>query len=960
MNSCKKLCYLLLTITISISKSFAGGPNYAVGNIPAVYRVNIVKYQTDQGLLGILNNQKATQIAINGFSNWASLLNSNLKIEYSSILSHDVTSPLDEYISGPNQFNDNVNPIVFDNNGDITDALLGVGAKKSVLGFSGSQSDGVNLTEGFVILCGSLAIKNDTLEIEKFQTVMTHEVGHFFGLAHSQISSHGEFPTMYPNIIDYHNQGKLKSDDITSLTLLYPNPTFSNSYGSITGNIYKQNNSPLSGINVIAVDANNGNLYSTVVDYFSGDKISFDQTQKPNSKGFFRIDGLPEGNYFIRIEPINSKFNGGSSVASYSTPINTNIYSEWYNGSNENGDMLRDNVNEKSTISVTNTKVTNVILIANESNSINEIIHHPTRPTDLVTCPNGTTTKYALKFNAPSNGSVVGIRLALDKGSKLPKDSKIQITLYDDLNGFPSNVIGLIQLKLEYVNSDIINDFWLRSLGRKINFKNGDSFYIEVTLLDSGSLVFPSAPDVSTRYRSYTDKLWQNYGSAFFMDLIYSNVLSPATEPQLELNPRDTMYFISRLNDSIISNLSIKNIGVSILNVNSIELIGKSNDKNVFSFNEKSNFKISSGTEIILPIKFSPQDLENSVSKLKVTSDFGVETITLIGKVLSPRLLINNDTLNFGKWRIGTTSNTLNTIIKNVGSDTLKITSGNLINNGSNNNIIKLISPNFDKTLFVSPTDSLMLSFSFSPLIDKSYSAILELKSNILGFNTMFNLTGIGISPKLNVNPSMLDFGNVKTIENNYLDFSLLNIGTDELRLSNYFITSELNNLQNNSFTISNPPTFPLIIQPDLNRDFKIKFTPTEKGSYKGLLKLFSIDPMDSIDIPIIGKINDITEVNSEDYILKDNHSNKLFIYPNIISNLLSFKINLDDSDQNYILNYKILNSLSKIIVSKEELVSNQYELNKTLDLSQFPNGVYLLIVEIERKKMISKFVILR
>lgn len=300
---------------------------------------------------------------------------------------------------------------------------------------------------------------------------MTHEVGHFFGLAHSQISSHGEFPTMYPNIIDYHNQGKLKSDDITSLTLLYPNPTFSNSYGSITGNIYKQNNSPLSGINVIAVDANNGNLYSTVVDYFSGDKISFDQTQKPNSKGFFRIDGLPEGNYFIRIEPINSKFNGGSSVASYSTPINTNIYSEWYNGSNENGDMLRDNVNEKSTISVTNTKVTNVILIANESNSINEIIHHPTRPTDLVTCPNGTTTKYALKFNAPSNGSVVGIRLALDKGSKLPKDSKIQITLYDDLNGFPSNVIGLIQLKLEYVNSDIINDFWLRSLGRKINFK---------------------------------------------------------------------------------------------------------------------------------------------------------------------------------------------------------------------------------------------------------------------------------------------------------------------------------------------------------------------------------------------------------------------------------------------------------------------------------------------------------
>lgn len=58
MNSCKKLCYLLLTITISISKSFAGGPNYAVGNIPAVYRVNIVKYQTDQGLLGILNNQR--------------------------------------------------------------------------------------------------------------------------------------------------------------------------------------------------------------------------------------------------------------------------------------------------------------------------------------------------------------------------------------------------------------------------------------------------------------------------------------------------------------------------------------------------------------------------------------------------------------------------------------------------------------------------------------------------------------------------------------------------------------------------------------------------------------------------------------------------------------------------------------------------------------------------------------
>src|SRR5213075_534828 len=127
--------------------------------------------------------------------------------------------PVDVKVSNYTKFMDQcdgVSPVIFDDDGSVTDDLLGVGARDTVLGFAGPEcgdSDAGTITESIAVLNGRFidgvsSESNPETSLDDFAAVFLHEFGHFFNLDHSQVNKAEAFdgyptnddrvPTMFP------------------------------------------------------------------------------------------------------------------------------------------------------------------------------------------------------------------------------------------------------------------------------------------------------------------------------------------------------------------------------------------------------------------------------------------------------------------------------------------------------------------------------------------------------------------------------------------------------------------------------------------------------------------------------------------------------------------------------------------------------------------------------------------
>lgn len=116
--------------------------------------------------------------------------------------------------------------------------------------------------------------------------VITHEMGHFLGLAHSQTHR----ATMYYSV--FNGQHILHDDDKAAVHFLYGGGT--QSYGSIGGRIVGGSNSSkvgIFGVQIEAISNKNGKVVASAL-------------TEPD--GSYRIHGLPlNDNYFLYISPVN-------------------------------------------------------------------------------------------------------------------------------------------------------------------------------------------------------------------------------------------------------------------------------------------------------------------------------------------------------------------------------------------------------------------------------------------------------------------------------------------------------------------------------------------------------------------------------------------------------------------------------------------------------------------------------
>ncbi len=274
--------------------------------------------------------------------------------------------------------------VMFDESGSVLANVFG--APYGVLGIASPEwadEDTGIITEGWAVIGGASTHYKDT-DLMQMGGVITHELGHAFNLAHTQVNGHvlfysnrvpttagpvdcsahwatgGEyqlpFPqypapgradisVMYPFVDtsadEWSNptgefQATVSSaEDFAAISSMYPAANFASDTGSISGNItYPFSNDGIIGVNVVARSIDNP--YEDAITVMSGD-WNDGIAGAAEGAGEFTLMGLtPGARYVIHVENI---FAGGFPTPSVRLPGP----SEYFNGSRENDDATNDN-----------------------------------------------------------------------------------------------------------------------------------------------------------------------------------------------------------------------------------------------------------------------------------------------------------------------------------------------------------------------------------------------------------------------------------------------------------------------------------------------------------------------------------------------------------------------------------------------------------------------------------------
>jgi len=289
------------------------GPN---GNTPVIYNPPSVTLHTESGDLGTRTNAEASAILQTAISMWNSPATATVDLSVNQTLLNieaDDTNGIDLIFD----ISDNLNPVIYDNDGALIDLFFGVNARDDTLGVSGSAwfSDSATYIEGYVLINGTKTFTDTELQL-----VFAHELGHFIGLDHTQVnianneSSTGfplacsttsveNYPLMYP--ISCRTAASLHSDDASAVSALYPTAVINDNFGTFEGNFIDEDGNAILGGNIWMLNISTGETYSIVSDYLM------------ENTGYFKFL-LPAGSYTLSANSVNPEFIGGSGVGPYS------------------------------------------------------------------------------------------------------------------------------------------------------------------------------------------------------------------------------------------------------------------------------------------------------------------------------------------------------------------------------------------------------------------------------------------------------------------------------------------------------------------------------------------------------------------------------------------------------------------------------------------------------------------
>jgi MYXO-CTERM domain-containing protein len=299
-------------------------------------------------------------------------------------------------------------------------------------------------------------------------------------------------------------------------------------------------------------------------------------------------------------------------------------------------------------------------------------------------------------------------------------------------------------------------------------------------------------------------------------------------QPTLALSATSLNFGQQRVgNSSAALNVVVSNTGTAPLQVSAVSMSGP------FVVSPGEVFTLAPGNNRSLAVSFHPiQEGAATGSLILETNDPAQPQalISLSGKGVMPNLVLSPTSLAFGEQSVGATSAPKTVTVQNTGTDSALITAVTITGPFS-------LSPGPSLPLILAPNASMTLTVTFNPTTQGAATGHLFLTTDDPSSpNGIAALSGTGVSPKVVLNPTSLDFGDQRVgTASTPKTVTVSNTGSSVLRITSLTIgTGE-------PFSVTPNTAFDLAA--GTSRELSVSFNPTTPGVATGTLTLTSDDP---------------------------------------------------------------------------------------------------------------------
>ncbi len=548
-----------------------------------------------------------------------------------------------------------------------------------------------------------------------------------------------------------------------------------------------------------------------------------DGTIAPNeTKSFYvtfapLVDGLQTGFVY---------FNHNAKISKDSISISGTGVSPLFtvNPNSLNFGNVRNETTKTEYVTVTNTGTTDLIIYSVTSSNNTYTVS----PEDGTIAPNETKSFY-VTFAPLVDGLQTGY-VYFNHNAKISKDSiSVSGTGVSPLFTVNPNSLNFGKVRNETTKTEYVTvtntgttDLVIYSVTSSNNTYTVSPEDGTIAPNETKSFYVTFAPLVDGLQTGY---VYFNHNAKISKDSI--SVSGTGVSPLFTVNPNS-------LNFGKVRNETTKTEYVTVTNTGTTDLV-------IYSVTSSNNtYTVSPEDGTIAPnetksfyVTFAPlvDGLQTGYVYFNHNAKISKDSISVSGTGVSPLFTVNPNSLNFGKVRNETTKTEYVTVT-NTGTTDLVIYSVTSSNN------TYTVSPE-DGT--IAPNETKSFYVTFAPLVDGLQTGYVYFNHNAKISKDSISVSGTGVSPLFTVNPTYLNFGNVRDETSKTMTVTVKNTGTADLIIYSLVSSNQL-------FTFS-PDNG--VIAPGASKDYDITFSPLVDGYQYGYIYFNhnAKNPKDSISV---------------------------------------------------------------------------------------------------------------